>query len=117
MLRRLSGRTHEVLSAVCVASSDRIARALSVSEVTFAPLDDGAIDAYVASGEPGDKAGAYAIQGAAQAFITHLSGSYSGVMGLPLHETARLLAEFDVVDSARAPLREDRVADVEGRPA
>jgi len=117
MLRRLSGRTHEVLSAVCVASSDRIARALSVSEVTFAPLDDGAIDAYVASGEPGDKAGAYAIQGAAQAFITHLSGSYSGVMGLPLHETARLLAEFDVVDPARAPLREDRVADVEGRPA
>ncbi len=117
MLRRLSGRTHRVLSAVCVASGDRIARALSVSEVTFASLDDGTIDAYVASGEPDGKAGAYAIQGAAQAFITHLSGSYSGVMGLPLHETARLLAEFEVVDPARAPLRKDCVADIEGRPA
>jgi septum formation protein len=101
MLRRLSGRTHRVLSAVCVASDDRMAQALSVSEVTFAPLDDDAIDAYVASGEPEGKAGAYAIQGAAQAFIPHLSGSYSGVMGLPLHETARLLAEFGVFDAMR----------------
>jgi len=100
MLRRLSGRTHQVLSAVCIAASgDRMAQALSVSEVTFAALDDGMIDAYVASGEPQGKAGAYAIQGMAQAFIPHLSGSYSGVMGLPLHETARLLAEFGVFDA------------------
>ena len=101
MLRRLSGRTHRVLSAVCVASDDRMAQALSVSEVTFAALDDDTIDTYVASGEPEGKAGAYAIQGAAQAFIPHLSGSYSGVMGLPLHETARLLAEFGVFDAMR----------------
>jgi septum formation protein len=101
MLRRLSGRTHQVLSAVCVASDDRMAQALSVSEVTFAALDDDTIDTYVASGEPEGKAGAYAIQGAAQAFIPHLSGSYSGVMGLPLHETARLLAEFGMFDAMR----------------
>jgi septum formation protein len=99
MLRRLSGRTHQVLSAVCVASDDRMAQALSVSEVTFAALDDDTIDTYVASGEPEGKAGAYAIQGAAQAFIPHLSGSYSGVMGLPLHETARLLVEFGMFDA------------------
>jgi septum formation protein len=101
MLRRLSGRTHQVLSAVCVASDDRMAQALSVSEVTFAALDDDTIDTYVASGEPEGKAGAYAIQGAAQAFIPHLSGSHSGVMGLPLHETARLLAEFGMFDAMR----------------
>ena len=117
MLRRLSGRTHQVFSAVCLASSDRIAHALSMSEVSFAALDDPTIGAYVAGGEPEGKAGGYAIQGAAQAFITHLSGSYSGVMGLPLHETARLLAEFDVLDPARAPPRDARIADLEGRPA
>lgn len=110
MLRRLSGRTHQVLSAVCLASGDRVAQALSVSEVTFAALDDETIDAYVASGEPEGKAGAYAIQGAAQAFIPHLSGSYSGVMGLPLHETARLLAEFGMFHAARP----DREAHGEG---
>lgn len=111
MLRRLSGRTHRVLSAVCLASGDRMEQALSISEVTFAALDDATIDAYVASREPEGKAGAYAIQGAAQAFIPHLSGSYSGVMGLPLHETARLLSEFS--DAAPAP----RIANVAGHPA
>lgn len=109
MLRRLSGRTHAVLSAVCLMSRRHSAGALSVSEVTFAALDEGTIDAYVASGEPDGKAGAYAIQGAAQAFIAHLSGSYSGVMGLPLYETSRLLAEF----GTRAP----RVADLAGHAA
>lgn len=96
MLRRLSGRTHEVISVVALASDGRVAEAVSVTEVSFAALDDAAITAYVASGEPRGKAGAYAIQGAAEAFVRHLSGSYSGVMGLPLHETARLLREFGI---------------------
>lgn len=96
MLRALSGRTHRVVSAVCAARGDRL-EALSVtSEVTFAALEAAAIARYVASGEPFGKAGGYAIQGRAAAFITHLSGSYSGVVGLPLNETARLLARFGV---------------------
>jgi septum formation protein len=94
MLRRLSGRTHRVLSAVSLVSRDREAQALSVSEVRFGELDDAAIDAYVASGEQEGKAGGYAVQGRAQAFIAHLSGSHSGVMGLPLYETACLLRQF-----------------------
>jgi septum formation protein len=97
MLRRLSGRTHQVLSAVSLVSAGRELQACSVSDVTFADLDARTIDLYVASGEPEGKAGAYAIQGAAQAFISHLSGSYSGVMGLPLYETSRLLAGFGVL--------------------
>jgi septum formation protein len=96
MLRRLSGRTHRVLSAVSLVSREREAQAVSVSEVRFAELDDARIDAYVASGEPQGKAGGYAVQGRAQAFIAHLSGSHSGVMGLPLYETARLLRQFGV---------------------
>lgn len=91
MLRRLSGRTHQVISTVVLVGADALHEATSVSEVTFGDLDDAAIAAYVASGEPEGKAGGYAIQGVAQAFIAHLSGSYSGVMGLPLYETARLL--------------------------
>jgi septum formation protein len=94
MLRRLSGRTHRVISAVSLVSADREAQAVSTSEVTFAELDDTAIERYVASGEAMGRAGAYAIQGTAQTFISHLSGSYSGVMGLPLYETACLLQEF-----------------------
>lgn len=97
MLHRLSGRTHRVLSAVSLVSAGRETQALSESEVTFANLDATTIDAYVASGECDGKAGAYAIQGAAQAFIAHLSGSYSGVMGLPLYETAQLLRAFGVL--------------------
>ena len=94
MLRRLSGRTHRVITAVSLVSASRELQAVSISEVTFAPLSDAEIVAYVASGEPRGKAGAYAIQGRAQAFITHLSGSYSGVVGLPLHETAAMLRAF-----------------------
>lgn len=94
MLRRLSGRTHQVLSSVWLVTPGREVQAMSVSEVTFAALDAAAIDAYVASGECEGKAGAYAIQGVAEAFVTRLSGSHSGVMGLPLHETATLLAGF-----------------------
>lgn len=91
MLRALSGRTHAVISVVCRATASTKNIAACESSVTFAELDDRAIAAYVATGEPFGKAGAYAIQGRAAAFIAHLSGSYSGVMGLPLFETARLL--------------------------
>lgn len=91
MLRRLSGRTHRVLSALVLVEADGEREAQSVTEVRFAPLSDAAIAAYVATGEPLGKAGAYAIQGRGEAFVEHLSGSHSGVMGLPLHETARLL--------------------------
>jgi MAF protein len=94
MLRRLSGRTHRVVSAVSLVSAAREAQVASVSEVTFGALDEAAIAAYLGTGEWQGKAGAYAIQGSAQAFVAHLSGSHSGVMGLPLYETARLLEGF-----------------------
>src|SRR5690606_19964484 len=96
MLRSLSGRTHQVLSSVWLVDAGREEQAMSVSEVTFAELDDALIERYVATGEADGKAGAYAIQGIAESFVSHLSGSHSGVMGLPLHETARLLARFEV---------------------
>ena len=94
MLRLLSGRTHRVLTAVAVVSGRRERLALSDSKVTFRVLSRSEISAYVASGEPFDKAGAYAIQGAAAAFASHLTGSYTGVVGLPLFETAQLLKGF-----------------------
>jgi septum formation protein len=94
MLRSLSGRTHRVVSALSLVSAGRELHAVSESDVTFATLSNADIAAYLATGEWDGKAGAYAIQGMAQAFITHLSGSHSGVMGLPLCETARLLREF-----------------------
>lgn len=96
MLMRLSGRTHQVVSVVWLMSASREAQAISLSEVTFAPLTPGQLDGYLATGEWAGKAGAYAIQGRAEAFVTRLDGSYSGVMGLPVHDTARLLAEFGV---------------------
>ena len=92
MLRRLSGRTHRVLTAIALIDAGREQVALSASTVRFRRLRAAEIAAYVAGGEPLDKAGGYAIQGGAAAFVEHLSGSYSGVMGLPLFETARLLA-------------------------
>ncbi len=91
MLRRLSGRAHRVLTAVSVAFRDKIEVAVSDSEVRFKPLSEAEIAAYVLSREPYDKAGAYGIQGRAGLFVAHLSGSYSGVMGLPLFETSELL--------------------------
>ncbi len=97
MLRRLSGRTHEVMTAVALADGARLHSALSTSRVRFRALSDADIDAYVATGEPVDKAGAYAIQGIAACFIEHLDGSYSGVMGLPLFETAQLLAQVGIL--------------------
>ncbi len=93
MLARLSGRRHDVLTAVALAHGDAIACRLSVSHVTFRELAPEEIAAYWATGEPADKAGGYAIQGRAALFITRLVGSYSGVVGLPLHETGELLRE------------------------
>jgi septum formation protein len=95
-LASLAGRRHEVLTAVAVALEDQIDVKLSVSSVEFAPLDAQAIRRYVASGESHDKAGAYAIQGRAAAFVTRLEGSYSGVMGLPLCETTQLLQKYGI---------------------
>ena len=96
MLRRLSGRTHHAVTAISLVSAGREAQAVSVSEVSFAELGEEEIAAYVASGQAEGKAGAYGIQGAAERFVRHLSGSYSGVMGLPLFETSQLLKSFGV---------------------
>ena len=94
ILLRLSGKTHRVLTAVAVAFAGRLETALSISEVRFGMLDEADIQRYVASGEPMDKAGAYGIQGHAGRFVAHLSGSYTGVMGLPLFETSEILRKF-----------------------
>ena len=91
MLLLLSGKTHRVLTAIAVARDKSIRLAVSDSHVTFAALTDREIDAYIATHEPFDKAGAYGIQGRAGAFVAYLSGSFSGVMGLPVHETSILL--------------------------
>jgi septum formation protein len=91
MLAMLSGTTHRVLTAVALQDGDRRHAALSVSRVRFAKITEAQIARYAESGEPLGKAGAYAIQGAAAAFIEHISGSYSGIMGLPMFETAELL--------------------------
>ena len=91
MLRCLSGRTHRVLTAVAVHDGRRSRAALQVSHVRFAAMPAAAIEAYVAGGEPFGKAGAYAIQGAIAGWIAHIDGSHSGIMGLPLYETAALL--------------------------
>ncbi|HRD66341.1 MAG TPA: Maf family protein [Candidatus Competibacter sp.] len=96
MLARLSGREHRVLSAVALATSARDAVKVQESRVWFRELSQAECAAYWDSGEPLDKAGGYGIQGRAAAFIAELRGSYSGVMGLPLFETAELLREFGV---------------------
>lgn len=97
MLRRLSGRTHEVISAVWLVSDARESSDVCVSQVRFASLDEATIAAYAATGESFGKAGGYAIQGRGAALVEYLQGSYSGVMGLPLFETSRLLREFGAV--------------------
>ena len=94
MLKSLSGETHQVFTAVAMANADKSLSLLSRSKVTFRTLTDEEIAAYWDSGEPLDKAGGYAIQGLAAQFIRKLDGSYSGVMGLPLFETAELLKDF-----------------------
>jgi septum formation protein len=94
MLRLLSGREHRVLTAVAIKFDAACELSVSESRVRFCELGEARIQSYVASGEPNDKAGAYAIQGRAGAFVAELHGSYSGVMGLPLYETAQLLEKF-----------------------
>lgn len=91
MLMRLSGRSHQVLSTVAVYAADGLRTALSLSRVTFRAIRSTEAAAYWDSGEPADKAGGYAIQGLGAMFVERLEGSYSGVMGLPLYETAQLL--------------------------
>lgn len=91
MLTLLSGRTHRVLSAVAVRRGNQVRHRIQVSRVTMCRLKPHEIDAYVAAGECFDKAGGYGIQGSAARFVRRIEGSYSGIMGLPLYETARLL--------------------------
>ena len=91
MLKRLSGQTHQVMTAIAISAHGETEFALSTSFVTFTSLSDADIKRYIETGEPMDKAGAYGIQGHAAKFISKISGSYTGVMGLPLFETAELL--------------------------
>ena len=91
MLRRMSGRWHEVHTGLALATRHSVETALSSTRVQFAVLSEDDIAAYVASGEPRDKAGAYGIQGLAGIFVQRIEGSHTGVMGLPVHDTARLL--------------------------
>jgi septum formation protein len=94
MLHKLCGQTHVVLTAVAIGTANQCEQSCSVSDVTFAAMTDAEIRAYVASGEPMGKAGAYAVQGGAAAYISRISGSYTGIMGLPLYETAQLLKKL-----------------------
>ncbi len=94
MLSRLQGKTHEVMTAVAVARDGDLAQALDVSRVTFRPADRPTLEAYVATGEPLDKAGAYAIQGLGAPLIERVEGDFFGVMGLPLRLALDLLARF-----------------------
>jgi len=94
ILKRLSGGTHRVLTAVAVVEADRVEHLLNINEVRFRTLEDNEIKRYIASGESHDKAGAYGVQGRAALFIEEIRGSYTGIMGLPLFETAILLRRF-----------------------
>ncbi|MDW8479904.1 MAG: Maf family protein [Xanthomonadales bacterium] len=107
MLRALAGRSHRVLSAVCVAGPRGLREALSETAVWFAPLDDDRIERYLATGEWRGRAGGYAIQGFAASFIARIEGSYSGVMGLPLYETAMLLEQADLPVAVDIPAPSD----------
>lgn len=96
MLRELSGKTHQVLTCITIRKKDELLQELHESEVTFADLSDEEIDNYCNTLEPYDKAGGYGIQGLAAKFIVHISGSYSGIVGLPLFETTRLLRKAGI---------------------
>ena len=96
ILQQLSGRTHRVITAVAVASGAAEHLAVSTSRVSFAELSADTLERYIASGEPFGKAGAYGIQGAAGAWVKRIDGSYTGIMGLPLYETAELLRAVGV---------------------
>ena len=95
MLKKLSGSKHAVHTAVAVSLKNKVKVILSTTQVEMMPLTDAMIKAYVATGEQRDKAGGYAIQGKAGAWVAHIEGSYSGVMGLPLYETAKLLSDMN----------------------
>lgn len=109
-LRDLSGRSHQVLTAVALVSRERLASRVVTSQVTFRSLTQAEIEAYWASGEPQDKAGCYGIQGLAAVFVSQLQGSYSAVVGLPLCETAALLAEFAIPCWQNVPAHSHEVA-------
>ena len=96
MLRSLAGRTHRVMTAVAVSAGRSKLALTSLSRVRFAAMSEAAIKSYIASGEANGKAGAYGIQGRIAAWVAHIEGSYTGIMGLPLHETAILLARARV---------------------
>ena len=96
ILTLLSGDTHQVMTAVAITDGEQFRTELSVTDVVFKELSDQLIEDYIASGEPADKAGAYGIQGYGAVLVAGISGSYSGVVGLPLMETAQLLAHFGV---------------------
>jgi septum formation protein len=105
MLRRLSGRTHVVLTGVAVATNGTVTSSVTATEVRFRVLDDAEIEAYVATGEPHDKAGAYGIQGPAGAFVASIEGSLSNVVGLPLARTGAMLAEAGLEPMTWGPPR------------
>jgi septum formation protein len=96
MLQALSGRNHQVLTSIAIRRQDHVWQTTQVSDVQFAALTDSEIDAYCATQEPYDKAGGYGIQGLAAVFIEHITGSHSGIMGLPLFETAQLLRQAGI---------------------
>lgn len=96
MLKSLSGRTHQVYTSVAIRHHDQTWQATQRSNVTFALLPEALIEAYCATSEPYDKAGAYAVQGQAALFIREITGSYSGIMGLPLYETGQLLQQAGI---------------------
>lgn len=97
MLSKLAGNTHQVLTSIAIKYQHQLLQCTQTSEVTFAALSDAQIAVYCDSAEPYDKAGGYGIQGMAARFITHISGSYSGIMGLPLYETSDLLDRFKLI--------------------
>ncbi len=105
MLRRLSGRTHRVFTAIAVARADRIRAAVEQVEVTFRPLNEAEIAAYIATGEPMDKAGAYGIQGFGATIVERVNGDYFSVMGLGLRRLVELLAEVGIEYTFQFPLR------------
>jgi septum formation protein len=99
MLRALAGRTHSVMTAVAIQHGVQRVQALSVSQVQFAAMSEAQIRDYAATQEPMGKAGAYAVQGRAAAYIAYMSGSYSGIMGLPMYETAELLRTLGLMNA------------------
>lgn len=103
ILSKLSGRTHSVMSAVCLGSKNTYTTLLVETQVDFVPLSEEVIDAYLATDEPWDKAGAYGIQGLGGAFVSSLHGSYSNVVGLPMAETWRMLSQHGVANALEKP--------------